>query len=81
MSNNTYEAVHRLLATPGIVILHRVRVPVNPVNLFDMLVGEGRRVAIEVDDTFVEQMGNLADDDTDPTDNCAVRNAPRVQEP
>ena len=62
MSNNAYEAIHRLLATQGIVVLHKTRVPVNPVNLFDMLVGQGRRVTIEVDDTFVEAMRNLAGD-------------------
>lgn len=60
MSNNTYEAIHRLLATQGIVVLHKARVPMNPVNLFDMLVSQGRRVTIEVDDSFVEEMGNLA---------------------
>ncbi len=60
MSDNTYEAIHRLLATQGIVVLHKARVPMNPVNLFDMLVSQGRRVTIEVDDSFVEEMGNLA---------------------
>ena len=62
MSNNAYEAIHRLLETQGIAVLHKKRVPVNPVNLFDVLVGEGRRVTIEVDDTFVEEMRNLAGD-------------------
>lgn len=60
MSNNPYEAIHRLLATEGVAILHKGRAPVNPVNLFDMLVGQGRRVTIEVDDTFAEEMGNMA---------------------
>ena len=62
VSNNAYEAIHRLLATQGIVVLHKTRVPVNPVNLFDMLVGQGRRVTVEVDDTFVEEMRDLAGD-------------------
>ena len=60
--NNAYEAIHRLLATQGIVVLHKTRVPVNAVNLFDMLVGQGRRVTVEVDDTFVEEMRDLAGD-------------------
>ncbi len=60
--NDTYEAIHRLLATQGIVILHKGRVPVNPVNLFDMLVGQSRSVTIEVDDTFLEEMRNLGGD-------------------
>ncbi len=62
VSNNTYKAIHRLLATQGIVVLHKGRAPVNPVNLFDMLVGQGRRVTIEVDDTFLEEMRNLGGD-------------------
>ncbi len=58
---NTYEAIHRLLAEHGIVVLHKGQAPINPFNLFDMLVGEGRRVTIEVDDAFVEEMGSAAD--------------------
>ena len=61
--NNTYEAIHRLLATEGVVVLHKGRAPVNPVNLFDMLVGQGRRVTIEVDDSFIEEIRDLASDD------------------
>jgi hypothetical protein len=59
VSNNTFEAIHRLLATEGVVVLHKGRAPLNPVNLFDMLVGQGRRVSIEVDETFIEEMRNL----------------------
>ena len=62
VSNNAYEAIHRLLATQGIVVLHKTRVPVNPVNLFDVLVAQGRHVTVEVDDTFVEEMRDLAGD-------------------
>ena len=62
VSNNAYEAIHRLLATQGIVVLHKTRVPVNPVNLFDMIVVHNGRVAVEVDDGFVEEMRNLAGD-------------------
>ena len=62
MSDNTYETIDHLLATEGIVVIHKGRVPVNPFNLFDMLVGRGRRVTIEVDDAFVEKMRNLAGD-------------------
>ncbi len=60
--NNTYEAIHRLLAAQGIVVLHKGQAPANPFNLFDTLVGQGRRVTIEVDDTFVEEMRNLGSD-------------------
>ncbi len=58
-NNNTYEAIERLLATEGVAILHRTQVPMNPVNLFEMLVSRGRRVTIEVDDTFLEEMRTL----------------------
>ena len=68
MSNNTYEAIDRLLAAHGIVVLHKARVPVNPVNLFDMLVGQGRRVTIEVDDAFIEEMRKLGGDDQNEPD-------------
>ena len=61
-SNNTYEAIDHLLATEGVAILHRAQVPMNPVNLFEMLVSRSRRVTIEVDDTFLEEMRNLAGD-------------------
>ena len=57
--NNTYEAIHRLLATQGIAVLCKGSAPANPFNLFDMLVGQGRRVTIEVDDTFLEKMREL----------------------
>ena len=57
--NNTYEAIHRLLATEGVAILHRTKVPMNPVNLFERLVSQRRRVTIEVDDTFLEEMRKL----------------------
>ena len=61
MSNNsTYEAIERLLATDGVAILHRTQVPMNPVNLFEMLVSQGRRVTVEVDDAFIEEMRGLA---------------------
>ena len=60
--NNTCEAIHRLLTTGGIVILHKTQVPANPANLFDMLVAQGRRVTIEVDDSFIEEMCNLGGD-------------------
>jgi hypothetical protein len=62
MSNTTYEAIHRLLAEHGLVVLHKGQAPVNPYNLFDLLVGQGRRVTVEVDDAFVEEMGDLAGD-------------------
>ena len=60
--NNTYETIHRLLAAQGIVVLCKGSAPANPFNLFDMLVGQGRRVTIEVDDTFLEEIRNLAGD-------------------
>ena len=60
--NNTYDAIHRLLATQGIVVLCKGSAPANPFNLFEMLVSRGRRVTIEVDDTFVEEMRNLGSD-------------------
>ncbi len=65
MSNNntTFEAINRLLATEGVAILHRRQVPMNPVNLFEMLVSRGRRgVTVEVDDAFIEEMRNLGGD-------------------
>ncbi len=61
-SRNTYESIHRLLATQGVVILHTGQAPLNPVNLFDMIVVHNGRVAVEVDDGFVEEMRNLAGD-------------------
>ncbi len=60
--NKTYEAIHRLLATQGIVVLCKGSAPANPFNLFDMLVGQGRHVTIEVDDAFLEEIRNLAGD-------------------
>ncbi len=60
--NNTYDAIHRLLATQGIVVLCKGSVPANPYNLFDMLVSQGRTVTIKVDDTFLEEMRNLGGD-------------------
>ena len=62
LPDNTYEAIHRLLATQGIVVLCKGSAPANPYNLFDMLVGQGRSVTIEVDDTFLEEMRNLGGD-------------------
>ena len=62
-SNNTYGDIHRLLATEGIVVLYKGQAPVNPVNLFDMLVAQGRRVTVEVDDSFIEEIRDLASDD------------------
>ena len=59
-SSDTYESIHHLLATQGMVILHTGQAPVNPVNLFDMLVVQNRRVAVEVDDSFLKQMQDLA---------------------
>ncbi len=41
------------------VVLCKGSAPANPFNLFDMLVGQGRRVTIEVDDTFLEKMREL----------------------
>ena len=35
--NNAYEAIHRLLATKGIAVLHKGQAPTNPFNLFDTL--------------------------------------------
>ena len=58
--NNTYDAIHRLLATEGIVVLCKGSAPANPYNLFDMLVSRGRRVTVQVDVTFVEELRNLA---------------------
>ncbi len=60
--NNTYEAIHRLLATQGIVVLCKGSAPANPFNLFDTLVAEGGRITIEVDDTFLEEMRDLGGD-------------------
>jgi hypothetical protein len=59
-SKNTYESIHRLLANEGVVILHTGRAPVNPVNLFDMLVVRSNHVVVEVDEDFIEEMGDLA---------------------
>jgi len=59
-SRETYESIHRLLATKGVVILRTGRAPVNPVNLFDMLVVQNGRLTIEVDDAFVEEMRDQA---------------------
>jgi hypothetical protein len=62
VAKNPYEFIHRVLSAQGIVVLHKGRAPANPVNLFDMLVAQGQRITIEVDDTFVEEMRNLAKD-------------------
>ena len=62
VSKTAYESICRLLETQGIAVLHKKRVPVNPVNLFDVLVGQGRRVTIEVDDSFIEEIRDLAGD-------------------
>ena len=59
-SRDTYESIHRLLATKGVVILRTGRAPVNPVNLFDMLVVQNGRLTIEVDDAFVREIRDLA---------------------
>ena len=61
-TKTTYESICRLLESDGLVLLHKKAVPVNAVNLFDVLVAQGRRVTVEVDDTFVEEMRDLADD-------------------
>ena len=61
-STNTFGSISRLLATHGVVILHTGRAPVNPVNLFDMLVVQNGRTTIEVDDAFIEAMRSLAGD-------------------
>ena len=61
MSKTAYESICRLLETQGIAVLHKRRVPVNPVNLFDVLVAQGRHVTIEVDDSFIEEIRDLAD--------------------
>ncbi len=60
--SNTYETIHRLLAEHGLVVLHKGEAPINPYNLFDLLMGQGRRVTVKVDDAFVEEMGSLAVD-------------------
>ena len=61
-STDTFESISHLLTTHGVVILHTGRAPVNPVNLFDMLVVQNGRSTIEVDDAFIEAMRSLADD-------------------
>ncbi len=61
-SRETYAAIHRLLASEGVVILHTGRAPVNPVNLFDMLIAQSGRVVVEVDDAFVEEMHDRTGD-------------------
>lgn len=61
-SRETYAAIHRLLASEGVVILHTGRAPVNPVNLFDMLVARSSGVVIKVADDFVEEIRAHADD-------------------
>lgn len=40
----------------------------NPVNLFEMLISRGRRVTIEVDDTFLEEMRNLGGEEEPPSE-------------
>lgn len=61
-SRETFASIHRLLQEEGVVILHTGRVPVNPVNLFDMLVVENGKVIVEVDDDFVGEMHDRASD-------------------
>jgi len=58
----TYESICRLLESDGLVLLHKKAVPVNAVNLFDVLVAQGRRVTVEVDDALLEEMRGLAGD-------------------
>ncbi len=67
-NNTTFEAINRLLATEGVAILHRTQVPMNPVNLFEMLVSRGRRVTIEVDETVLEEMRNLGGEEELPSE-------------
>lgn len=59
---DTYASIHRLLAKEGVVILHTGRAPVNPVNLFDLLVVQNGRVVVEADEDFVEEIRDRAGD-------------------
>jgi len=61
-TKTAYESICRLLESDGLVLLHKKAVPVNAVNLFDVLVAQGRRVTIEVDDLFIEEIRDLAGD-------------------
>lgn len=55
-----YASIARLLSRDGVVILHTERAPVNPVNLFDLLVVENGKVVVEVDDAFLEEIHDRA---------------------
>ncbi|HET9476624.1 MAG TPA: hypothetical protein VFP63_03965 [Dehalococcoidia bacterium] len=66
-SRDTYASIHRLLAQEGVVILHTGRAPVNPVNLFDMLVAHSSRVVVEVDEDFIDEIHDRAGE---PTQTC-----------
>lgn len=60
---DTYASIHRLLKKEGVVILHTGRVPVNPVNLFDLLLARSSGVVVEVDDDFIEEILDRASED------------------
>lgn len=60
--SNPYAAIDRLLAEHGIVIIHKGGAPVNAVNLFDVLVGQGQQLTVKVDDDFQEKLRALSDD-------------------
>lgn len=63
-SRDTYASIHRLLEKEGVVILHTSRVPVNPVNLFDLLLARSSGVVVEVDDDFIEEVRDHASEPT-----------------
>jgi len=63
-TKTAYESICRLLESDGLVPLHKKAVPANAVNLFDVLVAQGRRVTIEVDESFIEEIRDLASDDS-----------------
>jgi len=63
-SRDTYASIHRLLEKEGVVILHTGRAPVNPVNLFDLLLARSSGVVVEVDDDFIEEVHDRGSEPT-----------------
>lgn len=61
-SRETYASIHRLLEKEGVVILHTSRVPINPVNLFDLLLARSSGVVVEVDEDFISEVHDRARD-------------------
>lgn len=55
-TRDIYASIHRRLEKEGVVILHTSRVPINPVNLFDLLLARSSGVVVEVDEDFIEEI-------------------------